>query len=114
MNDMDQLAYEIGIVEAMHVTPYWRGRNLSHVIFRQTMADCLDLSLLLAQAEPFEAALPETLTKSIHAAYCAGRLRLARQFQLIGGQYLVNGVMGMAGLDLYRLGHVGLHERLTR
>lgn len=114
MNDMDQLAYEIGIVEAMHVTPYWRGRNLSHVIFRQTMADCLDLSLLLAQAEPFEAALPEKLTTSIHAAYCAGRLRLARQFQQIGGQYLVNGVMGMAGLDLYRLGHVGLHERLTR
>lgn len=114
MNEMDQLAFEIGVVEAMHVTPYWRGRNLSHVIFRQALADCLDLSLLLAQAQPFEASLPDALTTGVEAAFCAGRLRLARTFQQIGGQYLVNGVMGMAGVDLYRLGHVGLHERLTR
>lgn len=114
MNDMDQQAHEIGVVEAMHVTPFWRGLNLSHLLFRQTMADCLDLDLLLAQAEPFEASLPEKVTTGVEAGYCAGRMRLARTFERIGGQYLVNGVMGMSGLDVYRLGREGLHERLTR
>lgn len=114
MNEMDQLAYEIGVIEAMHVTPYWRGRQLSHVMFRQTMADCMDLSLLLAQAQPFEASIPEKLTTGVEAAYCAGRLRLGRTFQQVGGQYLVNGVMGIGGQELYRMAYNGLHERMGR
>jgi hypothetical protein len=112
MNDMDQMVYEVGVIEAMHVTPYWRGSNLGEVVFRQALADCLNLGLVLAQAQPFDAAVPEEITDSIEAGYCGGRLRLARSFHRIGGEYLVNGVMGVSGTTVYRLGRAGMHERM--
>lgn len=102
------------VVDHLFVAKGWRGRSLGKSLLRQLLVESGDVDVVLghpAAIEPRSEFLG--LPRGVQAGYAAARLRLARYWSEVGGEYLIHGVMGIPLHEIQNERLRGVRERLS-
>lgn len=90
---------ELFVIEGTMVAPRWRQREIGELIHRQSTMEVPECDLAIGRPGAFVIPGGPT-TLGARAAYCASRLKIARHFERVGGEFLINGMMGLGARKL--------------
>jgi hypothetical protein len=94
LDSAENRVHHLVVIEGASVDRRWRQREIGMLLMRQLLLEIDDVDLVLGRPGAYPAT-GAPVTFGVVAGYAAARLKLARYWERMGAEFLINGVMGM-------------------